>query len=434
MNTTTTTPPVNGTNSSTISNGTIPGGTGNITTSSGNTTNATGGKHPGKGRSIAGLIIKVLKWVAIGIAIFAAGIGALYGGRRFREYLAGRNASKEISKAESGLKEIRRELNQTGYQGEYMKLIPQIETNLRNAKKHLRSGEYNSAVKKAKEAEALIAKISKEVLLPYYMTKKMDISKNLAFKSYIGRRDNNEDAFLAEKIDGNVVLAVADGMGGHLAGEVASQEALNVLRDTVKRLGSTEPARILREAIERANLRIYEMGHDDEHPERHNMGTTLTAAIVRNNTATVGNIGDSRTYLIKKDGTIKQLTKDHSLVQELIDKGMITPEEAKRHPQKNIITKALGIQSDIEIDPEDIKEITLEPGDYLLLCSDGLTDVMSDEEIAKTVLNAPSLKEAVDLLIEKAYGMGSTDNITVVLYRHPNLSGEEEKKGKKRKR
>lgn len=148
------------------------------------------------------------------------------------------------------------------------------------------------------------------------------------------------------------------------------------------------------------------------------MGTTLTAAIVWGDKATAANIGDSRTYHITSDGRITQVTKDHSFVQELVDRGVITPEQAKHHPQKNVLTKALGISETIEIGPEDIKEVTLSEGDYLLLCSDGLSDVLEDQDIAVTVVNAPSLREAVDLLIEKAYSLGSDDNITVILYRY----------------
>ncbi|AEK71921.1 Serine/threonine protein phosphatase 2C (PP2C) [Thermococcus sp. 4557] len=255
-------------------------------------------------------------------------------------------------------------------------------------------------------------------IAPYKQTLNVDITKHVAAKSYIGRRQNNEDAYIVEKVGGNILLAVADGMGGHLAGEVASKKATEILKETLKHNKFADPEEVFREAIKRANEVIYQMGHDPAHPEWYNMGTTLTAAIVRGNTATVANIGDSRTYLIRPDGSIKRITKDHSLVQELIDKGEITPEEARKHPQKNVITKALGISQTITIGRNDIKKVGIQKGDYLLLCSDGLSDALPDSEIARTVLAAPSLEEAVKILVEKAYGYGSDDNITVVLYRH----------------
>ncbi|AFL95917.1 putative Serine/threonine protein phosphatase [Thermococcus cleftensis] len=255
-------------------------------------------------------------------------------------------------------------------------------------------------------------------IAPYKQTLGVDVTKHVAAKSYIGRRQNNEDAYIVEKIGGNILLAVADGMGGHLAGEVASRKAIEILKETLENNKFEDPEEVFRKAIQRANEVIYQMGHDPAHPEWYNMGTTLTAAIVRGNEATIANIGDSRTYLIRPDGSIKRLTKDHSLVQELIDKGEITPEEARKHPQKNVITKALGISQTINIDRNDIKKVSLQKGDHLLLCSDGLSDALPDSEIARTVLAAPSLEEAVKILVEKAYGYGSDDNITVVLYRH----------------
>lgn len=288
---------------------------------------------------------------------------------------------------------------------------------LYNAENALKNGEYREVFYIKEEFSLIFERLHRE-LKSYEKTLNMSISGHVAAKSYIGRRQNNEDSYIVEKVGGNILLAVADGMGGHLAGEIASKKAIEVLRETLERNKFGDPKDIFRKAIERANEVIYKMGHDPAHPEWYNMGTTLTAAIIRGDEATIANIGDSRTYLIKPDGSIEQLTRDHSLVQELIDRGEITPEEARRHPQKNIITKALGIAPDIKIDPDDIKTIQLKEGDYLLLCSDGLSDVLSDKEIAKTVVLAPSLKEAVNNLVDKAYSYGSDDNITVVLYRH----------------
>ncbi|ASJ03497.1 hypothetical protein A3L09_09605 [Thermococcus profundus] len=334
--------------------------------------------------------------------------------------------AKKRSEAENAVKLMREILRDLEIELERLNLaddesvqdsLIRIRNALRDAEAALRRNDYRTPLTLKKrfitEVESLNSRIK-----PYKKSMEKDLTKHAVGRTYLGRRENNEDAYTVEKIGGNILLAVADGMGGHLAGEVASKTAIDTLREILQRKKLADPAEVLRDAIIEANRKIYEMGHDPAHPERYNMGTTLTAAVVRGDTATVANIGDSRTYLIKPGGTIQRLTKDHSLVQELVDKGEITEEEARRHPQKNVITKALGIEPEIKIDEGDIKKVNLQEGDYLLLCSDGLTDALRDEEIASTLLAAPSLEEAAKMLIEKAYAYGSNDNITVVIYRH----------------
>ncbi len=398
--------------------------------------NTTASTTPGKSKGAGHYIILILKGIIV-VAVVLLGIIAAYWGyyvlrekreeyevekrrkeeeRRRKEEL--QRYRKKIEDMEKRIRDIERELRKLGLSGdptargkleELRRITGEVEEAFR-MRDYSRVSEISRAF--AEKAGELTAALEE-----YGKTLKLDLGSHVAADSYIGRRENNEDAYIADKVDGNVLLAVADGMGGHLAGEVASAKAIEILKETLRLNKFGDPKEILREAILRANEEVYRMGHDPDHPERYNMGTTLTAAIVRGDTATVGNVGDSRTYLIR-DGRIGRLTKDHSLVQELIDSGEITEEEARRHPQKNIITKAIGIEKELRLDEGDVKEVKLKPGDYLLLCSDGLSDALPDEDILKTVLSARSLQEAVKLLIDKAYSFGSDDNITVVLYHH----------------
>ena len=398
--------------------------------------NTTASTTPGKSKGAGHYIILILKGIIIAAVVLLGIIAAYWGYYVFRqkreEYEIEKQRKEEERRREEELqryrkkiedmgkkiRDIERELRKLGLSGdpaargkleELRRMVGEADEAFQ-MKNYARVSEISRAF--AEKAGVLIA-----ALEDYGKTLKLDLGSHVAADSYIGRRENNEDAYIADKVGGNVLLAVADGMGGHLAGEVASAKAIEILKETLGLNKFGDPKDILREAILRANEEVYRMGHDPDHPERYNMGTTLTAAIVRGDTATVGNVGDSRTYLIR-DGSIERLTKDHSLVQELIDRGEITEEEARRHPQKNIITKAIGIEKELRLDEGDVREVKLKPGDYLLLCSDGLSDALPDEDILKTVLSARSLQEAVKLLIDKAYSFGSDDNITVVLYRH----------------
>ncbi|EEB74762.1 Stp1/IreP family PP2C-type Ser/Thr phosphatase [Thermococcus sp. AM4] len=420
INTTTTTTPI--TTKPSMNATTTNSTAGNMT---GSTTSA---KHSGGINWTS--ILKIVILVLLGILVLLA--AAWFGPEVYYNYKQQRQQKARIKAAEEAVKimgEILRDLQKKAKQlgitdsPTVYGLLNEMQQLYSRAVSSFRRGDYVTPTRIRDTFSVKAAKLN-SIIAAYETTFSLtdeEFKKHVAAKSYIGRRDNNEDYYIAKKIGGNILLAVADGMGGHLAGEVASRKAIEILEKTLERNKAENPEKILKEAIKKANDEIYIMGHDPDHPERYNMGTTLTAAIIRGNNATIGNIGDSRTYLIKKDGTIKRLTKDHSFVQELVDRGEITEAEARVHPQKNVLTKAIGISPEIRIDPGDINTIQLKEGDYLLLCSDGLSDVLTDEEIAKTVVTSPSLEEAVQTLIEKAYSFGSTDNITVVLYKHPRL-------------
>ena len=222
----------------------------------------------------------------------------------------------------------------------------------------------------------------------------------------VGRqRDANEDSFVIAE----PMFVVADGMGGAQAGEVASRTAAEVFASAAPPDGT--PEQRLTSLVREANRRIYEMAQRDE--SRRGMGTTLTAAMLEDDGVSVGHVGDSRAYRFR-DGTLEQLTHDHSLVAELRRAGQLSAEDAERDPRRSIITRALGPEPDVEVDAHTHKA---KPGDVYLLCSDGLTGMVSDDEMAAIVRGAGSLDEAVASLIRAANQGGGKDNITVVLFR-----------------
>jgi len=213
----------------------------------------------------------------------------------------------------------------------------------------------------------------------------------------------NEDGYL-DQVDRFGLVAVADGMGGHQAGEVASATALEALRAAV---ASGDP---LREAIEGANEAVLEKSESDH--DLHGMGTTLTAGMLgADSSLTIGHVGDSRAYL-SRDGELRQITDDHSLVEELVRGGELTPEQAEVHPQRSIITRALGIDPQIDVD---VYPIELRAGDRILLCSDGLTTMVRPEEIASILGREPDPRRAAQLLVDAANAAGGEDNITAVI-------------------
>jgi PPM family protein phosphatase len=227
----------------------------------------------------------------------------------------------------------------------------------------------------------------------------------------VGRtRAGNEDALLID--DG--VFAVADGMGGHLAGEVASETALEPIRELAGRVfdDAGKAVTALRAAVVAANETVSDLA--EREPAYHGMGTTLTAALVEGRRLHLAHVGDSRAYLLR-DGSFSQLTDDHTLVQHLIDEGQLTREEAARHPQRSIITRAIGVSREVEVDSMSLELVA---GDQLLLCSDGLTGVVSDEQIATTLEQLDDADAAVQRLIELANDAGGPDNITVLLLRY----------------
>ena len=225
----------------------------------------------------------------------------------------------------------------------------------------------------------------------------------------VGRmRTNNEDSYLSSQ----PVAAVADGMGGHSAGEVASAiaiEELTALRDRGPWENETAATDDLKQAILRANRRIREMAAGDR--RLNGMGTTLVALLEDGDMVHVANVGDSRGYLLRQ-GELSQVTVDHSLVQELVDDGRLSPEDAERHPQRSVITRALGIDPEVEFDLFTYK---LQVGDRLLLCSDGLSDVVEPAQIRKVLLRVPSAQRAARELVTVANEQGGPDNITVIV-------------------
>jgi serine/threonine protein phosphatase PrpC len=222
----------------------------------------------------------------------------------------------------------------------------------------------------------------------------------------VGRqRSANEDSLVLRP----PFFAVADGMGGARAGEVASAIAADAFEgaSTTDAAAEAQLARILREA----NRRIYDLAVSDE--SRRGMGTTLTAAKVHDEEVSLGHVGDSRAYRMR-DGALEQITRDHSLVAELERSGQITPEAAEHHPQRSIITRALGPEPDVEVDTYTLSG---RDGDLFLLCSDGLTSMISDDEVAAILRTSDTLDAAADALIKAANQSGGKDNITVVLFR-----------------
>ncbi len=219
------------------------------------------------------------------------------------------------------------------------------------------------------------------------------------------RRLRNEDAFICEP----PLFAVADGMGGARAGEVAAGLAATVLEEQAD--AHDEAGLVAR--IEEANRRIWERSLAD--PSTAGMGAVVTAAIVDTDagTVTIGHVGDSRGYRIR-DGAIEQLTTDHSLVAELVESGVLTPEEAEIHPQRSAITRALGTEPVVTVDTI---VVDAEAGDLFLLCSDGLSNMLEDEAIAEIVASADGDPEqAAELLVRAANAQGGEDNVTVVIF------------------
>jgi serine/threonine protein phosphatase PrpC len=224
------------------------------------------------------------------------------------------------------------------------------------------------------------------------------------------KRRRNEDSFVREP----PLFAVADGMGGAQAGEVASRLAAAAFRE-FHEADDLDPEERVAAIIQEANRSIYERARSDA--QASGMGTTITAALVTGRSVAIGHVGDSRAYRLRQ-GRLEQLTEDHSLVADLVRSGRLAPEEADTHPQRSVITRALG--TDLEVDV-DTFTVEAEAGDIFLLCSDGLTTMVDDEEITQTVAKADSLGHATKALVKAANRAGGEDNVTVVLFQ---LEGE----------
>lgn len=226
----------------------------------------------------------------------------------------------------------------------------------------------------------------------------------LAHASNTGRvRTQNEDRSLAAPR----LLAVADGMGGAKAGEVAAE----ITVEAIAAIGDAPDVEALRGSLVDANRRIRAVAEDD--PSRAGMGTTVTAALLDDDGTTLMHVGDSRAYLLR-EGELRQITDDHSIVAEMVRQGQISPDEAARHPSRNIITRALGAEPEVQIDEV---RLDLVPGDVVLLCTDGLSSMVDDALIEEITAGAATLTDAAGALIDAALDHGGNDNVTVVLAR-----------------
>ena len=228
------------------------------------------------------------------------------------------------------------------------------------------------------------------------------------------RRNTNQDyAYVSEQNVGNLpnILIVADGMGGHKAGEVASEQAVNAVLESIKQNESTDKISIIEAAIVEANKKVLEMATSDE--KFKGMGTTLVVATFEDNVLYVANVGDSRLYLIS-DNEIRQITRDHSLVQEMISLGELDKESARTHSSKNVITRAIGVDKKIVAD---FFEVDISENTKILLCSDGLSNMVEDSQINKIIEDCKgmALEDTVHKLIDAANENGGMDNIAVVL-------------------
>jgi serine/threonine protein phosphatase PrpC len=238
-----------------------------------------------------------------------------------------------------------------------------------------------------------------------------------AIQTHIGRvRQTNEDSGRIQRYENGWILAVvADGMGGHQAGDVASQMAVDIICESLKEVNDyTTPSEMqqrLNDAIQLANERI--LTYAEEHTECRGMGTTVVIALMNQQLGVLAHIGDSRIYRYSQ-GILQQITSDHTLVNELLRNHQITQDEADNHPRRNILTRALGTEKKVKAD---FSVLHWETGDILLLCSDGLSGKVSSEMMAAVLANG-SLKEMADELIASALQAGGEDNITVILLRN----------------
>ncbi|GEN34164.1 MULTISPECIES: Stp1/IreP family PP2C-type Ser/Thr phosphatase [Aneurinibacillus] len=244
-----------------------------------------------------------------------------------------------------------------------------------------------------------------------------------AIQTHIGCvRQTNEDSGRIQRYDNGWILAiVADGMGGHQAGDVASQMAVDIICESLKDITDyTTPSELqqkLNNAIQLANERI--LTYAQEHEECRGMGTTVVIALMNHQLGVLAHIGDSRIYRYSQ-GILQQITSDHTLVNELLRNHQITQDEAANHPRRNILTRALGTDKKVKAD---FSILHWDTGDMLLLCSDGLSGKIGSEAMAKVLTNG-SLKEMADELIERALDAGGEDNITVILLRNQSEAGE----------
>lgn len=229
------------------------------------------------------------------------------------------------------------------------------------------------------------------------------------------RQHNEDDGGVFPHKDGTLMV-VADGMGGHRAGDVASKMTLEFLQSSWSEIEDMSTPAVaeawLKNTIQKVNKLLFD--HADTHTECQGMGTTIVAALCTERFTTIANIGDSRCYIYNESG-FKQITEDHSLVNELVRTGQISREDAEHHPRKNVLLRALGTEEQVEAD---ISTIIFEEGDYLLLCSDGLSNKVSSQEMLDVIKLDATLEEKANELVRKANEAGGEDNISLVLFHY----------------
>ena len=235
-------------------------------------------------------------------------------------------------------------------------------------------------------------------------------------------RSGNEDSYFSDPPRG--VFVVADGMGGHAAGEVASDMAVRILADelrSARELSEAEAADRIKNSLRRANVAIYQRTLVEV--DKQGMGTTVSALILHEGRYVIGQVGDSRIYLLR-DGLLRQLTKDHSYVQEQVDAGVLTPEQARYHPYSNVITRCVGAGAEVQ---PDVYTGQVQRGDTFLVASDGLTGMVDDRRLQHLLQARASAQRVVDALIAEANGRGGLDNITAIVVRVHAVDDEPER-------
>src|ERR687891_1844906 len=235
------------------------------------------------------------------------------------------------------------------------------------------------------------------------------ISAALTDRGLNPKRPLNEDSFLADSE--RFIFAVADGVGGAEAGEVASQTAIEVLDEAFRhQTNGTDIEDLMELAIQRANASIHQMAQ--EHAKFSMMATTIVALHLKGNVATFGHVGDSRLYRLSPDGQLHRETEDHSIVEEEVRAGRMTPEQAANHPSKNVISRALGAEQGVEVD---MKVMEVEEGTEFLLCTDGITRHIPDNELRQLLVSHEDLTAACAELKQRCFDRGAEDNLTAVL-------------------
>ncbi|MDQ6886898.1 MAG: Stp1/IreP family PP2C-type Ser/Thr phosphatase [Gemmatimonadota bacterium] len=233
-------------------------------------------------------------------------------------------------------------------------------------------------------------------------------------------RSGNEDSFFADPTQHKSLFVVADGMGGHAAGEVASEMAVQIIsREMTDVVEISERAsERMTKALRAANLRIYERTISEA--DKQGMGTTASVLLLANDRYLIGHIGDSRIYLLR-DGALRQVTKDHSYVQEQVDAGYLMPEQARYHPYSNVITRCVGASDEVDVD---IYEGEVKRSDIFLIASDGLTGMVDDKRLQAILTTRTSVGRMVDAMINEANGRGGLDNITAIIAMVLGLDGD----------